>query len=227
MVLLLGFEFVGLREPPELFQLAYDLAPGMPYAKWARVYLRTQPTEGVVLLLVEKLDLAPGTTVWTCADALRRAQTINVRRRPELTTRAARGVHYTPVPAFTPEEKLEIEHLSRDLVLRAMRGQSIAGAARIVRPVPPANPGQPARARPSRARLLWGVCRGFSGLMTWFWARRIAGTGVAGAYLGWRVFSWTGAMSYARWCWSTTVMLVEGTRRPTTGSSSSGRRWCE
>ena len=116
--------------------------------------MKTQPAQGVVLLLVERLSAEPGSTTWTCVDPLRRVQIINVKKRPELTTKAARGVNYTSIPQFSAAEKLEIEHLSRDLVLRSMRGESVTGMTRIVKPVPEKGP---AKARATRASVLWNV----------------------------------------------------------------------
>ena len=41
----LGLEVINVREPPERVDLACEWL-GMPYQKWSRVYLKTQPTEG-------------------------------------------------------------------------------------------------------------------------------------------------------------------------------------
>ena len=52
--------------------------------------MKTQPSQGVVLLLVERLSAEAGSTTWTCVDPLRRVQTISVRKRAELTAKAQR-----------------------------------------------------------------------------------------------------------------------------------------
>ena len=59
--LILGLELINVREPPELVDLACDWL-GMPYQKWSRGYLKTQPSQGVVLLLVERLSNEAGNT---------------------------------------------------------------------------------------------------------------------------------------------------------------------
>ena len=117
---------------------------GMPYQKWCRIYYQSAPQQGVVMLLIEKLDASH----WTAVDPRGRVQAVNVRDRNRVLSTPKANVNYTDVPGFSQAQLVSFEQKSAALVARR------AGRT------PPAQAANGRAARPPRTRrkaLLWAL----------------------------------------------------------------------
>ena len=92
----------------------------MVLRKWGNVYVKTSPTSGVVMLLIEKVY--PGdaqSTEWTTVDGAKRVQIVNLRNRSVYTLRAQPGIKYSPMVALSSDDRKKTEQASWDVVRRA------------------------------------------------------------------------------------------------------------
>ena len=92
----------------------------MVLRKWGNVYVKTSPTTGVVMLLIEKVY--PGdaqSTEWTTVDGAKRGQIVNLRNRSVYTLRAQPGIKYSPMVALSSDDWKKTEQASWDVVRRA------------------------------------------------------------------------------------------------------------
>eukprot|EP00974_Lingulodinium_polyedra_P071596 6926454-Lingulodinium_polyedra.AAC.1 len=69
----------------------------MVLRKWNKLFVRTEPSRGLEMFLVEKLVSAdPQDMRWTAVDPVLRVQVVNLRNKGVYALKAARVVTYAP-----------------------------------------------------------------------------------------------------------------------------------
>ena len=92
----------------------------MVLKKWGNLYVKTSPTTGVVMLLVEKLHPSDSqSSEWTAVDSTLRVQVVNLRNRTVYTLRAQPRIQYTPMISLGSPERARIEQTSWSVVRSA------------------------------------------------------------------------------------------------------------
>ena len=88
----------------------FEFFQDMAVKKWSNVYVKTSPTHGVVMLLIEKKgpDLT-NDAQWTAVDATSRIQVVTLRNKGVFSLKANRGITYAPMRGFSERERRELE----------------------------------------------------------------------------------------------------------------------
>ena len=157
----------------------------MPYQKWCRVYYQSWPSQGVVMLLIDKVDGAN----WTSVDPRGRVQVVNNRDRRRVQNAPRPQVNYTDMPGFSQAQLIMFEKKSAVLIQRRV-GSSWSGEGSKPKP------GTKKAGSSRRRALLWGMeALGWGAALTTSWS---GGLGLgAGALLSWRVGRYFGLWEMA------------------------------